>query len=42
MKIVGIGDLFIPHRHIRDGLAPLAAWVANASVLNFALWWLNG
>jgi tryptophan-rich sensory protein len=23
-------------------LAPLAAWVAYASVLNFALWWLNG
>lgn len=25
MRIVGIGDLFIPHGHIRDGLAPLAA-----------------
>jgi D-3-phosphoglycerate dehydrogenase len=25
MKIVGIGDLFIPHRYIRDGFAPLAA-----------------
>ncbi len=25
MKIVGIGDLFIPHRYIRDGFAPVAA-----------------
>ena len=23
-------------------LAPLAGWVAYASVLNFSLWWLNG
>jgi benzodiazapine receptor len=23
-------------------LAPLAAWVAYASVLNFSIWWLNG
>jgi benzodiazapine receptor len=23
-------------------LAPLAVWVAYASVLNFSLWWLNG
>jgi D-3-phosphoglycerate dehydrogenase len=25
MKLVGVGDLFIPHRHIRDGFAPVAA-----------------
>ena len=25
MKLVGIGDLFIPHGHIRDGFAPVAA-----------------
>jgi D-3-phosphoglycerate dehydrogenase len=25
MKLVGIGDLFIPHRYIRDGFAPVAA-----------------
>ncbi len=25
MRLVGIGDLFIPHRFIRDGFAPLAA-----------------
>jgi tryptophan-rich sensory protein len=23
-------------------LAPLAAWVAYASILNFSIWWLNG
>jgi benzodiazapine receptor len=23
-------------------LAPLAGWVASASVLYFSLWWLNG
>jgi tryptophan-rich sensory protein len=23
-------------------LVPLAAWVAFASLLNFAIWWLNG
>ncbi|HVO20072.1 MAG TPA: 2-hydroxyacid dehydrogenase [Anaeromyxobacter sp.] len=25
MKLVGIGDLFIPHRYIRDGFEPVAA-----------------
>jgi D-3-phosphoglycerate dehydrogenase / 2-oxoglutarate reductase len=25
MKLVGIGDLFIPHRYIREGFAPVAA-----------------
>ncbi len=37
MKIVGIGDLFIPHRYIRDGLAPLAALGHEVETLDWEL-----
>src|SRR5512140_2872556 len=37
MKIVGIGDLFIPHRYIRDGFAPVAALGHQVETLDWRL-----
>src|SRR5512134_2143102 len=37
MKLVGIGDLFIPHGHIRDGLAPVAAMDHDVQTFDWQL-----
>ncbi len=37
MKIVGIGDLFIPHRYIREGLASVAARGHQVETLDWRL-----
>jgi D-3-phosphoglycerate dehydrogenase / 2-oxoglutarate reductase len=37
MKIVGIGDPFIPHRYIRDGFAPVAAQGHQVDTLDWRL-----
>lgn len=37
MRLVGIGDLFIPHGHIRDGFAPLAARGLEVETLDWRL-----
>ena len=37
MKLIGIGDLFIPHRHIREGLAPLAALGVEVTTFDWEL-----
>jgi D-3-phosphoglycerate dehydrogenase len=37
VKIVGIGDLFIPHRYIREGLAPVAARGHQVETLDWRL-----
>jgi D-3-phosphoglycerate dehydrogenase len=37
MRIVGVGDLFIPHGYIRDGLAPVAALGHELETLDWRL-----
>jgi len=37
MKLVGIGDPFIPHRYIRDGFAPVAALGHQVETLDWRL-----
>ncbi len=37
MRLIGIGDLFIPHRHIRAGLAPLEARGVEVTTFDWEL-----